>query len=478
WTQVWTNGATFDDAAWTLMQYDIWAVADNQPTVFIRFELGDTDGSVTYEGWNIDDITVRTSGKTTVFVDDFEDGDFSDWTLGGGSNDWEIGTPGGLGSPPDPSAAANGLYSIGNDLTGLGAVAGEYENDLPLDSNYIISPAINCLGYTGVTLDFMRWLGVESSSWDHAYVEVSNDGAAWTQVWTNGATMDDAVWVPVSYDISAVADDEATVYVRFELGDTDSSVTYEGWNLDDIAVRGDVTYCSLQHIWRTENVDTGADDMTLHVRARHNTGSNDAFTFGWATAFAGPYTDVITVNTDTMSNYNSGIIPVSSGPLYIRVIDDNSGDGAQQDDIIIDRIYIEWHQGIPLQGSLEHRWRTENVLPGSTLDLYVTANTNGGSDDSFSFGYSLVLGGPYTSVLTVPAGLGMATYSGALPAAFSGQFYLNVIDDNTGDAVQQDTAYVDTIRIEQSIVPGGGSNQVAIQDIPVEGTVTPPANGY
>ncbi len=48
---------------------------------------------------------------------------------------------------------------------------------------WVTTTAINCSGYTGVTLDFWRWLGVDRSTRDHAYVQVSNNGTTWTTVW-------------------------------------------------------------------------------------------------------------------------------------------------------------------------------------------------------------------------------------------------------------------------------------------------------
>ena len=37
---------------------NISAVADNQPTVYIRWVMGITDASWTYCGWNIDDVEI------------------------------------------------------------------------------------------------------------------------------------------------------------------------------------------------------------------------------------------------------------------------------------------------------------------------------------------------------------------------------------------------------------------------------------
>ncbi|MBU0639752.1 MAG: hypothetical protein KKB50_12870 [Planctomycetes bacterium] len=45
-----------------------------------------------------------------------------------------------------------------------------------------------------------------------------------------------------SFDISATADGQATVYVRWGLGPTDYSVTYCGWNIDDVTFTGVSTF--------------------------------------------------------------------------------------------------------------------------------------------------------------------------------------------------------------------------------------------
>ena len=42
------------------MDFDISAVADNQPTVYLRWTMGATDSGWQYCGWNIDDIAVTS----------------------------------------------------------------------------------------------------------------------------------------------------------------------------------------------------------------------------------------------------------------------------------------------------------------------------------------------------------------------------------------------------------------------------------
>jgi len=59
WTTIWDHtGAAINESAWSLQTYDIASVADNQPTVFLRWVMGRTDAGVAYHGWNIDDVEV------------------------------------------------------------------------------------------------------------------------------------------------------------------------------------------------------------------------------------------------------------------------------------------------------------------------------------------------------------------------------------------------------------------------------------
>jgi hypothetical protein len=163
----------------------------------------------------------------TVFEDDFET-DLG-WTISGG--DWERGTPlgnGGQYGDPDPTSAYSGVNVLGYNLSG------DYENDIP--EYHVTSPAIDCSGKTDVQLSFKRWLGVEQPDYDHAYLRVSSDGSNWTTIWENGATISDGSWTSQTYDISAVADNEPTVYVRFTMGETDGGWTYCGWNVDDLSL--------------------------------------------------------------------------------------------------------------------------------------------------------------------------------------------------------------------------------------------------
>ncbi len=149
------------------------------------------------------------------------------WTTEG---QWAWGVPtGGSGDhgPPDPTSGYTGSNVYGYNLYG------GYENSMP--ETHLTSTPIDCTGLSNCTLKFRRWLGVENNTFDHAYVRVSNNGASWTTVWQNGTSdVSDTAWLVQEFDISSVADNQPTVYLRWTMGETDSGWTWGGWNIDDV----------------------------------------------------------------------------------------------------------------------------------------------------------------------------------------------------------------------------------------------------
>jgi len=144
---------------------------------------------------------------------------------------WAWGQPAGGGGQyggRDPTASHTGSKVYGYNL------AGDYPNRLA--ETHLTTRAINCTGLTQVKLRFRRWLGVERPAYDHAYVRVSRDGVTWTTVWQNTTQIADTAWVQQEIDLSAVADNQPTVYLRWTMGATDWSWQFCGWNLDDIQI--------------------------------------------------------------------------------------------------------------------------------------------------------------------------------------------------------------------------------------------------
>jgi len=83
WTTIWQNSdVELTDSSWVQQTFDIAAIADHQPTVYLRWTMGSTDGSWTYCGWNIDDIEIwglapgvpgDCNGDYKVDLDDYVD---------------------------------------------------------------------------------------------------------------------------------------------------------------------------------------------------------------------------------------------------------------------------------------------------------------------------------------------------------------------------------------------------------------------
>jgi hypothetical protein len=146
---------------------------------------------------------------------------------------WAWGTPTGGGGQygnNDPTSGHTGSNVYGYNLSG------DYDNYL--SERHLTTTAIDCSDLGRTTLKFWRYLNVEQPAYDHAYVRVSTNGTTWTDLWTNGSEITDNSWSQVEYDISAIADGQSTVYIRWTMGTTDGSWQYSGWNIDDVEIWG------------------------------------------------------------------------------------------------------------------------------------------------------------------------------------------------------------------------------------------------
>ena len=193
------------------------------------FQFVAHDGGVPPEGGesNVATVTV-TQGGPDVLYEVTLDSD-PGWTTEG---QWAYGQPTGGGTHNfDPTSGFTGSNVYGYNLNG------DYPNNMAAES--LTSLPFDLTGATETRVDFQRWLGVESATYDHASLQVTANGSDWTTIWDHsGGAISDASWSLQSYDISAVADDQPGVSFRWIMGVTDGSVTYPGWNIDDIRVWG------------------------------------------------------------------------------------------------------------------------------------------------------------------------------------------------------------------------------------------------
>ncbi len=166
--------------------------------------------------------------ETVPFTEDFE-GSVSDWVMGGTNSSWEIDIPTGLvGSHgnADPAAAHGGTKCAGNDLT----VDGAYNVS---ENSYLMTPPLDCSALATVQLTFWRYLNVEDG-YDGVYVEVTNDdGLTWNDL-GHPLYVTETAWTKVVLDATAFATGNVVKF-RWKL-DSDTSVEYTGWNVDDILI--------------------------------------------------------------------------------------------------------------------------------------------------------------------------------------------------------------------------------------------------
>ncbi|MEW5797305.1 MAG: dockerin type I domain-containing protein, partial [Candidatus Zixiibacteriota bacterium] len=177
-------------------------------------------------------------GDRIVFY--FDDFSFDQgWTGLGGTGEWTIGPAvggqggSGAGDPYDDHTATSDDYVLGNDLT---PTDGAYSASMS-QTYWVYSPMLDLSGFAGVQMRYFHWLGVESSTYDHATLQVYN-GTAWVTLYTNSSTVDESSWTESFYDLSSYADGNQDFQIRFGIGPTDGSGQYCGWNIDDIELKG------------------------------------------------------------------------------------------------------------------------------------------------------------------------------------------------------------------------------------------------
>jgi len=171
--------------------------------------------------------------STTIYAESFDGATDNGWTHVqlATQDDWQRGAPTGEGGY-DALTPFSGSSCWGNDL-GIGNFNGIYQSNV---DNYLLSPPIDCTGQSGVRLRYQRWLTVEDALYDQASIEVNG-----TPVWQNPASgggsnhLLDSQWTMHEVDISAQADNNPSVQVRYRL-QSDGGLEFGGWTVDDFSL--------------------------------------------------------------------------------------------------------------------------------------------------------------------------------------------------------------------------------------------------
>lgn len=154
------------------------------------------------------------------------------WTMEG---EWAFGQPTGQGGTtygnPDPSSGATGSNVLGVNLDGDYSlnVGGPWS---------LTTSAIDCSTYTDTGVSFERWLNCDYQSYVINRFEISVDGETWSVLWENSSSAEtaDGGWAPQEFDISAIADGQPSVSLRWTHAVSDYAYAYSGWNIDDIVI--------------------------------------------------------------------------------------------------------------------------------------------------------------------------------------------------------------------------------------------------
>lgn len=248
---------------------------------------------------------------------------------------WAWGVPQGLGGGlsvdgyggPDPTQGHTGSNVYGYNLSG------NYEPNLV--ERHLTTQAIDCTGLTQVVLKFWRWLGVEKYDeispgfffGDIAAVSVSNDGINWEVVAQNAsANIADTSWHFHEWDISDFADGQATVYLRWTMGPTDTLYNYCGWNIDDVEIWA-VSSVTIPTVTTGSATSVTSSSATLNGTVNPNGAStNVVFNYGLTTGYGSTTTASQSPLSGTNAQaVNAGISGFGQGLTYhYRVVATNS----------------------------------------------------------------------------------------------------------------------------------------------------------
>jgi hypothetical protein len=153
--------------------------------------------------------------------------------------EWAFGQPMGQGGSqsggygfPDPTSGATGTNVLGVNLNGNYSTT--YGGPW-----YVTLGPVDLTATSEVSLKFQRWLNSDFQPYVYATIDASNDNATWTSIWSNGSLeIKDNAWSQKVYDLSAVATNQPTVWVRWGYKVSNGANAYSGWNVDDIEIWG------------------------------------------------------------------------------------------------------------------------------------------------------------------------------------------------------------------------------------------------
>jgi hypothetical protein len=181
-------------------------------------QVGDTERNIA--------LTVGVPARSHEWNMDNDPG----WSVEG---QWGFGVPlgegGGMFGYPDPTSGYTGDQVYGVNING------DFP-PLPSGPHYLTTTPFDLSGAVAASLRFQRWLNTKGVETMSATIEVSNDGSTWEPVWSATDDIAEDAWSLQEYDITGIAADQSSVYLRWGYGVSMMSERCSGWNIDDVEI--------------------------------------------------------------------------------------------------------------------------------------------------------------------------------------------------------------------------------------------------
>ncbi len=186
--------------------------------------IGDSDFRIRItnldDGGVTDDSDADFSIRTAI-VDDNLDSD-PGYAV---DSPWQYAVPGAGNDNGGPTTAYTGTHIY--DTNPNGAV---------WSTCYLTTPAFDCSSYRDTSLSFAGQFSFYNGY--DATVQISTDGASWSNLYYISGSNRETSWQMHNYDISSFADGEPTIYIRWGHIETTGGGNWSGMAVDDILVEG------------------------------------------------------------------------------------------------------------------------------------------------------------------------------------------------------------------------------------------------
>ena len=383
----------------------LWLTFDLKNDQLIQRQGNTLDASLSANSIKISDTTIINQAHDpsghgifyeTIFHDDFDTDKGWEFSNVG---EFERAIPQGLGGSDgggssDPDSAFIGDKIIGNDLTGLGTSAGNYEPNIKSRGDSAVSPNFNLYFYKDVILKFHRQLNVEYGN-DTATLDLTtNNGKSWKTIWQESVS--ELRWNEVFYDLSQFdIDFKDSVKIRFSIGPTDNNTNYSGWNIDNFYILGNFIDSDVGVTEWLAPKDgcghTSEDSVTIRVKnyAGLPTSENIIVKYsvdGGITEYTDTIKNSIPSDEDTVFTFKPKVDLSEPGfyeNAYATTV--NSNDENHSNDTLFNKIYAAPTYNLPYENDFEDEvkfWITKGKNPswelgepnGSSIDTAYSGN--------------------------------------------------------------------------------------------------------